>query len=59
MNGRDLESSEFGFPGENVETPIAIRAPRVKKDVWLAAAVAVHPRTHALNPFTKLLPSRL
>mgnify|MGYP003316095499 CR=1 FL=1 len=38
MNGRDLESSELGLPGENVETPIAIRAPRVKKDVWLAAA---------------------
>ena len=46
MNGRDnLESSELGLPGENVETPIAIRAPRVKKDVWLAAAVAVDPRT--------------
>ena len=44
MNGRDnLESSEFGLPGEKVETPIAIRAPRVKKDVWLAAAAAVHP----------------
>ena len=40
MNGRDLESSELGLPGENVETPIAIRAPRVKNDVWLAAAAA-------------------
>ena len=48
MNGRDLESSELGLPGENVETPIAIRAPRVKNDVWLAAAAAVQPRTHTL-----------
>ena len=49
MNGRDnLESSEFGLPGENVETPIAIRVPRVKKDVWLAAAAAVDPRTNTL-----------
>ena len=56
MNGRDNLESSDGLPGDSVETPIAIRAPRVKKDVWLAAAVAVHPRTHALNPFTKLLP---
>ena len=48
MNGRDLESSELGLPGENVETPIAIRAPRVKKDVWLAAAAVVHPSTQTL-----------
>ena len=24
MNGRDLESSELGLPGENVETPIGL-----------------------------------
>ena len=49
MNGRNnLESSEFGLPGDSVETPIAIRAPRVKKDVWLAAAAAVHPTTNTL-----------
>jgi len=61
MNGRDLESSELGLPGENVETPIAIRAPRVKKDVWLAAAAAVQPRTQtliAVNANGPKLPTR-
>ena len=36
MNGRDNLESSDGLPGDSVETPIAIRAPRVKKDVWLA-----------------------
>ena len=55
MNGRDNLESSGGLPGDSVETPIAIRAPRVKKDVWLAAAAAVHPMgllSFAVNPET-------
>ena len=32
MNGRDLESSELGLPGENVETPIADQSAQGKEE---------------------------
>ena len=45
MNGRDFESSEFGLPGDSVETKMPIRAPTVKKNAWLFTAAIVQPMT--------------
>ena len=48
MNGRDFESSEFGLPGDSVDTKMPIRAPTVKKNAWLFTAAIVQPRTQTL-----------